>query len=332
MRKTKKTHETSFFSSLAQRKGIAISLLLAMAAFTLLSCSNGKKTYVIGVSQCSNDIWRDKLNGEMRNATYLYDNVELRIVSADDNDQQQTGQINAFTDEGIDLLILSPNQMNTVTPAIERAYGHGIPVILFDRKIKSDKYTAFIGADNEKIGRTIGEHIAMRLGGKGTVVEIRGLEGSSPAIERHHGFVAALKKYPGIRLLASESGDWTQESGAKVAASMFQKGIVPDFVFGQNDRMALGAWHEAKKRSLATRVRFVGIDALPGDEGGIRLVRDGILDASYIYPTRGDVVMRLALNILDGKPYQRDNYLKAALVTKDNAETMLMQAGKSTAC
>lgn len=192
MRKTKKTHETSFFSSLTQRKGIAISLLLAMAAFTLLSCSNGKKTYVIGVSQCSNDIWRDKLNGEMRDATYLYDNVELRIVSADDNDQQQTGQINAFTDEGIDLLIVSPNQMNTVTPAIERAYGHGIPVILFDRKIKSDKYTAFIGADNEKIGRTIGEHIAMRLGGKGTVVEIRGLEGSSPAIERHQGLVAAL--------------------------------------------------------------------------------------------------------------------------------------------
>lgn len=326
MRKNKKTHETSFFSSLIQRKGMAISLLLAIAAFTLQSCSNGKKTYVIGVSQCSNDIWRDKLNGEMRDATYLYDNVELRIVSADDNDLQQTGQINAFTDEGIDLLIVSPNQMNTVNPAIERAYGYGIPTILFDRKIKSDKYTAFIGADNEKIGRTIGEHIAMRLGGKGTVVEIRGLEGSSPAIERHQGLVAALKKHPGIRLLASESGDWTQESGAKVAASMFRKGIMPDFIFGQNDRMALGAWHEAKKRGLATRMRFVGIDALPGKEGGIRLVCDGILDASYIYPTRGDMVMRLALNILEGKPYQRDNYLKAALVTKDNAETMLMQA------
>ena len=188
----------------------------------ILSCSNGKKTYIIGVSQCSEDSWRKKLNGELRDATYLHDNVKLRVVSADDDDKKQTGQINAFMDEGVDLLIVSPNQMNTVTPAIDRAYDRGIPVVLFDRKTDSGKYTAFVGADNEKIGRTIGEYIATRLGGKGTVVEIRGLEGSSPAIERHNGFVAAISKHPGIQLLAAKAA-----TGCSKAATRWLPGCLP---------------------------------------------------------------------------------------------------------
>ena len=311
---------------LTGRLGGASWLFLTFLLCLFLSCSNSKKTYVIGVSQCSEDSWREKLNGELRDATYLYDNITLRVVSANDDDKLQTRQINAFTDEGVDLLIVSPNQINTVTPAIDRAIDSGIPVILLDRKTGAGKYTAFIGADNEKIGFTIGEYIAKRLGGKGTVVEIRGLEGSSPAIERHRGFVSAIKKHPGIRLLASEDGNWLQQSGDSVASMLFAKGIVPDYVFGQNDRMAHGAWQAAKRFGLAGRMRFVGIDALPGKGGGIKLVRDGVLDASYIYPTRGDLVMHLALDILEGKPYERDNSMKAALVTKDNAETMLMQA------
>lgn len=326
MKKVRNICKTVFTPLLAGRQVGVSFLFLIFFLSVVLSCSNGKKTYVIGVSQCSEDSWRKKLNNELHDATYLYDNVVLRVVSADDDDKQQMRQINAFIDEDVDLLIVSPNQMNTVTPAIDRAYDCGIPVVLFDRKTDSGKYTAFVGADNEKIGRTIGEYIATRLGGKGTVVEIRGLEGSSPAIERHNGFVAAISKHPGIQLLASESGNWLQQSGDSVAARMFANGIVPDYVFGQNDRMAHGAWQAARRLGLEKRMLFVGIDALPGKGGGIELVRDGVLDASYIYPTRGDIVMQQALNILEGRPYGRDYYMKAALVTKDNAETMLMQA------
>lgn len=325
--------KTSVFKSkkyalmdLIRKSSLLVCLSLVCLSTCFLACTSGKKTYVIGVSQCSEDSWRMKLNDELRDATYLHDNVELHVVSADDNDKHQIRQINAFMKEDVDLLIVSPNQMNTVTPAIDRAYDSGIPVVLFDRKTDSGKYTAFVGADNEKIGRTIGEYIATRLGGKGTVVEIRGLEGSSPAIERHKGFVSAIRKYPGIRLLASESGTWLQRSGDSVAAKMFARGIVPDYVFGQNDRMAHGAWLAARRCGLEGRIRFVGIDALPGEGGGIELVRDGVLDASYIYPTRGNIVMQQALSILEGRPYERDLYMKAALVTKDNAETMLMQA------
>ena len=300
--------------------------MATIAALCLLSCSSAREKYVVGVSQCSEDIWRDKLCREIREATYTTDDIRLAIASASDDDRRQSAQIDSLAGLGIDLLIVSPNQLNTVTPAIDRAYDSGIPVILFDRKTGSGKYTAFIGADNVKIGRTMGEYVAARLGGRGTVAEITGLEGSSPAIERHRGFAEALARHPGIRIVAAERGDWQEGSGRKAAERIFASGLRPDFIFAHNDRMAHGAWKAARRHGLIGHTRFVGIDALPGKGGGISLVRDGVLEASYIYPTRGDLVCRLARSILAGKPYERDNYMKAALVTKDNAETMLLQA------
>ena len=306
-------------------RNIAYVLLLTLL-ISITGCSD-RKEYVIAMSQCSEDIWREKLNTEMRAGTYLYDNVTLKVASANDDNVRQTEQINSFVNDGVDILIVAPNQINTVTPAIENAYNKGIPVILFDRKTGSDKYTAFIGADNVKMGRTMGEYVASRLGGKGRVAEIMGLKGSSPAIERHQGFVEALKRYPGIELVGVSSGTWMQQSGRKAMAALLDSvGGDIDYVFAHNDRMALGARQEAEARGLARRIRFIGIDALPGKGSGIELVRDGVLDASYIYPTRGDLVLQIAMNILEHRPYERENLMKTALVTKDNAEVLLMQA------
>ena len=298
-------------------------LFLLLVCF---SCSKSKPKYLIGVSQCSEDIWRNKLNDELRMGTYSYDGTELLFASANDDDQKQIEQIDQFVNEGIDLLIVSPNQVATISPAIDRAYDKGIPVIVFDRKTNSKKFTAFIGADNAGLGREMGEYVASRLGGKGRVVEIRGLKGSSPAIERHKGFEEALSKYPGIQLVASLQGDWTEKSGKKAMEQLLREGDVGkiDFVFGQNDRMAVGAYKAMNEAKLQGTL-FCGIDALPTPGGGMECVRDGILDASYIYPTHGDEVMHLAMNILEGKPYEKDNPLKAALVTKANVHVLLMQ-------
>jgi len=298
-------------------------LFLLLVCF---SCSKSKPKYVIGVSQCSEDIWRNKLNDELRRGAYSYDGTELLFVSANDNDQKQIEQIDQFVNDDIDLLIVSPNQVATISPAIDRAYDKGIPVIVFDRKTNSKKFTAFIGADNAGMGREMGEYVASRLGGKGRVVEIRGLKGSSPAIERHKGFEEAISKYPGIQIVASLQGDWTEKSGKEAMEQLLREGHPGkiDFVFGQNDRMAVGAY-KAMKEANHQGTLFCGIDALPSKGGGIECVRDGILDASYIYPTHGDEVMHLAMNILEGKPYQKDNPLKAALVTKANAHVLLMQ-------
>lgn len=295
--------------------------------FTLLfsACSdNNTKKYVIGVSQCSEDIWRDKLNDELVMSTYQHDNVSLKFASANDNDKLQKQQIEQFIKEGVNLLIVSPNQIHTISSVIDKAYDAGIPVILFDRKTDSKKYTAFIGADNYEAGHEMGLFIAHQLGGKGNVVEIGGLKGSSPAIERDRGFTEALKAYPDIKIVGRYYTDWQEERGAAVMDSILAQGIKIDYVFGQNDRIAAGARKLAMKRGEKA-IKFVGIDALPVAGGGMEDVRDGRLVASYIYPTRGDLVMQLALNILEKKPFHRDNYLKGTLVTIDNANALLLQ-------
>lgn len=300
---------------------------LYILIFTLLfsACSdNNTKKYVIGVSQCSEDIWRDKLNDELVMSTYQHDNVSLKFASANDNDKLQKQQIEQFIKEGVNLLIVSPNQIHTISSVIDKAYDAGIPVILFDRKTDSKKYTAFIGADNYEAGHEMGLFIAHQLGGKGNVVEIGGLKGSSPAIERDRGFTEALKAYPDIKIVGRYYTDWQEERGAAVMDSILAQGMKIDYVFGQNDRIAAGARKLAMQRGEKA-IKFVGIDALPVAGGGMEDVRDGRLVASYIYPTRGDLVMQLALNILEKKPFHRDNYLKGTLVTIDNANALLLQ-------
>ena len=147
-------------------KTLKTVLPILMAAILSGSCSEEKPRFVIGVSQCSQDIWRDKLNDELRMGTYFHDGVELRFASADDSDEKQIEQINDFVEKGIDLLIVAPNQEAAVSPAIDQVYGKGIPVIVFDRKTNSEKFTAYIGADNFEMGRLMGEYIATQLGGK----------------------------------------------------------------------------------------------------------------------------------------------------------------------
>ncbi len=302
-----------------------VHIVLCFVGLLLLAgCNRNTKKYVIGVSQCSEDIWRDKLNDELLMETYQHKDVELIFASAKDNDKLQTEQIEKFIQRGVDLLIISPNQVHSITPVIDKAYDKGIPVILFDRKTDSQKYTAFIGADNVKVGKTIGEFIAKTLHGEGKVIEIKGLDNSSPAIDRHKGFVQALSKYPDIQLKRTLSGEWTKESGYKSMKSAIADAKDCNIVWGQNDRMAEGA-RRAMAEAGIRNVLYVGTDALPNKGGGIEAVHNGKLLASYIYPTRGDMVMQLAMRILKKQPFHRDNYLKGALVTKDNAKVLLLQ-------
>ena len=301
--------------------------LILIILLALTSCSSGGKRYKIGVSQCSADIWREKQNAELRMGAYLQENVELRFAAAYDSDERQIEQIDSLVKSGIDLLIVAPNQVATISPAIDRAFDQGIPVIVFERKTNSQKFTAFISADNYEMGRVMGDYVVSRLKGRGRILEIKGLAGSSPAIERHNGFMEALKSAPGIEVVASLQGDWTEpRAHTTVSQWLAAHPDTPvDLVFGMNDRSAIGArtaFIEAGRKLPL----FCGIDGLPGENGGIRQVRDSILDASYIYPTHGDKVLQLAIDILDGKPYQKESHLQAALVTHDNASSLLMQS------
>lgn len=303
-------------------------IVCTITILLLASCTTSKKRFVIGVSQCSEDSWRQKLNEELKRETYFYNNIDIKIVSADDNNNKQINQIQHFIDMKVDLLIVSPNEAKDITPIVDKAYDSGIPVILVDRKTASMKYTAFIGADNKEIGKTVGEYVATTLKGKGNIVEIKGLKGSSSAIERHIGFMESIRKFPNIHIVATGSAKWHEQSAIRQMDSILitQKDI--DCVFGQNDRMAKGAYMSAKKHHLKKMPMFVGIDALPTPDGGIAAVKNGMLSATFIYPTCGDRVIKLAMDILNGKRYQKDNVLYTALVDKNNVRILSLQSSE----
>ena len=308
-------------------KGKTLSnlLLLGWCVILMIACSGEKPHYVIGVSQCSEDIWRNWQNAEMKMESNFHDGVELRFATAHDDSKRQIQQIDSLVESGIQLLIVAPNQRSSVSSAIDRAYDKGIPVIVFERKTDSQKYTAFVSADNYEMGRTMGEYVVSRLNGKGQVLEVEGLKGSSPAEERHKGFHDALAQHPEVKVVTMLQGDWTEPTAYQVVKDY--KGDLNDIdvVFGHNDRSAMGARKVFQERQVKMPL-FCGIDGLPGENGGIRQVRGSLLDASYIYPTRGDLLLQLALDILEGKPYPKETLLTSALVTHDNANVLLLES------
>lgn len=230
---------------------ITIPLLIIACVVLLAACTGKPRPFVIGVSQCSEDIWRNKLNDELKMGEFLNDSIIVKLASSNDDNVLQNQQINQFVDEGVDLLVVSPNQLSPISKAVERAYDKGIPVILYDRKTNSDKYTAFIGCDNYLIGESMGTFIAQQLHGKGRIVEITGLEGSSPALERHRGFMDAVKSYPGIEVVASEGGDWKEESGIQAMKRILKRTQDFDYVYAHNDRLAWGAYVAAQQMGVA---------------------------------------------------------------------------------
>lgn len=288
-----------------------------------LSCE--PRRYHIGVSQCSNDGWRIKANREIRIGQYQYNNVDVSIVSADNNSQRQVEQIDSMVANGIDLLVVSPSDAQVVSPAIDRAFNKGIPVILYDRMSLSKKYTTFIGADNVAIGRTMAQYVASIASDGSEVVEITGLKGSTPVDERHRGFMEGIRKSDKHIKVTTLKGDWTIKTPRRLMRQLLKDGHRPVCVFCHNDGEAYGAYLGARDLGMEKNIKFVGIDGLPGPNQGVEWVRDGMLTASYIYPTKGERIIPLAMRILQHQPFKRINILSSALVTKDNAAIVDMQ-------
>ena len=298
-------------------------LTILVSVFALVACQREKPTYRIGVSQCSNDIWRNQLISEMQQSTYFHDNVELYFMVANDDVELQHRQIDSLVKQGIDLLIVSPIQTATLTPFIDSIYDSGTPVIVFDRRTGSRKYTAYIGADNRDLGNVLARYIVEEIREGGSVLEITGLSESSPAKERSDGFAGVMSDRPDVKTIRVH-GDWKEESGYLAMQQALKDGLRPDFVFAQNDRMALGARRAALEQGLDS-LHYCGIDALPVPGGGMELVRDSVLEVSCIYPTHGDEVVGLAVRILEDRPFERENFFPSALVTHNNASVLLMQ-------
>lgn len=295
-----------------------IFIVIMLSVFQ--SCKEETK-YRIGVSQCSNDDWRTKMNEEIQREIMFHPEATVEIRSADDSNEKQIADIRYFADNGFDIIIAAPNEADAITPVIEEVYDAGIPVIVFDRNINGDSYTAYQGVDNVGIGKSAADYARHLLPDGGNVIEIHGLAGSTPAVGRHEGF-AKEAELKGMNIIASAYGNWNYEDAAIKVDSLLNIYEDVDLIYAHNDRMAIAASDVARKHG--NDIRIIGIDAAP--EIGIKAVADSVIDATFLYPTEGYRLIRTALNILNGRPYEREKILPlSSAVDLSNADILLLQ-------
>lgn len=303
-------------------------LCLAMPLLLLAPLAGCRKhtKYRIGVSQCSLDDWREKLNQEIEREMIFHPEAEVEIRSSDDNPEKQRSDIRYFADNGFDIIIASPVESKALVGAIDSAVAKGVPVLTFDREVDSDKQTAHIGADNRMIGRSMGDYLGRRMTHPAKVAEIGGLKSSSPAKDRHQGFVDALSAYPNLSLVATAYGDWTPASGERLADSLLAAHPDLDALVVHNDRMAIAARKVARARGM-DNLYISGVDAVPAT--GIKAVADGDLDVTFYYPTAGYEIMRKAFRILNGEDYNKELVLASA-TSVDSANVEMIQVQEAT--
>lgn len=299
-----------------------LTALLILSLLCIVPSCTEPRVYRIGVSQCSQDDWREKMNDEIEREAMFHEDALVEIRSADDSNEKQAADIRSFADRGFDIIIVSPNEAAALTPVIDEVFAKGIPVIIFDRNIKSDSYTARIGVDNVGLGRSAAHYALNLLGPSQPAIEIYGLPGSTPADDRHTGFAEEYERGGGL-LKASAAGNWNKEDAVAVADSLLREHPETKLIYAHNDRMAIGA-SELAARLGRKDIRIIGIDAAP--DIGIRAVADSVIDATFLYPTEGHRIIRLALDILRGKPYERETLLPvSSAVDLSNADILLLQ-------
>ena len=307
-------------------KKLILFPLLAGALLIGASGCEKQKTYRIGVSQCASDDWRSKANDEMLREAMLHEDVSVEIRSAEDNSARQVEDIRYFADNGFDLIIASPNEEEALTPIIKDVYERGIPVVLFDREINGDSYTSRIVSDNLGIGREAGTYalnLGHKLGRAPRAIELRGLPDCTPATKRHRGFTETFTAGGGI-IAGSGVANWKKEDAVRVTDSLLELYPDIDIVYAHNDRMAIGASEVCQRRGIRDRVKIIGIDAAP--KIGIAAVADSTIDATFLYPTEGHLILKTAIDILKGRPTQKDVSLPASSpVDLSNADILLLQ-------
>ena len=293
--------------------GVKFGIAALLAAVGIAGAQSPKWT--IGMSQCNlGEPWRVQMNADIKKAADAHPEIQVVYKDAQNDTLRQAAQIEEFASSGVNLLIVSPKEAAPLTPPIAAAYKQGIPVIVLDRRVVGDQYTCFIGADNKKIGRAAGEWLVQKLGGKGTVVELKGLMTSTPGQDRHSGFREGIKG-SGLEVIFEADMKWLEPNARQEMESALSRFPQIDAVYAHNDPGAHGAWLAAKAAGREKDILFIGIDALPHE--GRAYVDQGILAATFEYPTGGDKAIDVALDLLNGKGAPKEITLPTRTFTKE---------------
>jgi len=283
--------------------------------------SGGKRIYNIGFSQCNlGEPWRVQMNADIKAAAEKHrDRIRVFFKDAQNRTEVQQNQVREFIQQGVDLIIISPKESVPLTKPVAEAMAKGIPVIVLDRALAGEDYTMFIGGDNREIGRQAGYHMVKILGGKGNVVELKGLMTSQPAIDRHEGFLEGIRGSD-IKIIFSADCKWLEPDAQREMKSALSRFPDIDAVYAHNDPSAHGAYLAAQQEGKGREktIKFIGIDGLPTE--GVKYVREGILDATFVYPTCGAEAIEYALKILDGEDVPKKVILPTRVITKETLE------------
>lgn len=310
-------------------KSLIYLFILSMLLYISCQRQESKRKYTIAFSQCiGSDSWRQTMLQEMKRELSFHPEVTFLYSDAQGNSQQQIKQIESFLKQDIDLLIVSPNEADPLTPIVNSIYQHNIPVIVTDRKTSSNLYNAYVGADNVAIGNLAGKYIGNILNGKGNIALITGLKGTSASMEREKGLRESLRDFPRIKISTVLEGQWDREKAQAIARTHIEELERNDLIFAFNDQMALGLRESLQQQNKAHKKTIIGVDALPGPGNGLEQITKGNLQASMLYPTGGAEAIRTAMAILLKRPYQRDNLLGTLVIDSSNANLMALQSEK----
>lgn len=318
------------------------SIATAIATLTMVSSlaavgyaqddAETKDTYVIGMSQANKgEPWRQAMNDQIQAAADQYPQIEVVFADAAQNNAKQVADVENFIQQGIDLLIISPNEAAPLTDVVKKVNDLGIPNILLDRRVLGEDYMMFIGADNVLLGREAGKYVAQWCADQGLepcyVGEIRGLEGTSGTLERGDGLREGMAENPNIEIVSELNADWLREKAIPVSQQMLQAHPEINVCVGQNDPMAEACIISAEAQGMdLSKMLFVGYDGLPTPDGGIQSVIDGRLGVTLLYPTGGAEAIDYAVKILEeGLVPEKEVTLGTAVITAENAEEMMAQ-------
>jgi signal transduction histidine kinase/DNA-binding response OmpR family regulator len=306
--------------------------VICITCFTFLfSCRPKKetKTYTIAFSQCiGNDAWRETMLKEMKRELSFHPEINFLYADAGGDNNKQIAQVKTLLKEHIDLLIISPNEAEPLTPVVDEVFQKGIPVIVTDRKTSSGLYNAYVGSDNYDIGYLAGKYISQQLNKRGNIAIITGLPGSSASIEREKGFKTALKDFPAVQLKEELNGQWLINVAFTTVLNHIETLRNTDAIFAFNDQMAIGARKALLKIHPNNNIKIIGVDALPGKGNGLEQIAKGNIDASMLYPTGGVEAIRTATAILNKQAYKRENILSTLVIDSSSVQLMKMQADK----
>lgn len=294
------------------------AVLLATPFAGVAQDKEAKKTWTVGMSQSNlGEPWRVQMNADIRKAAEKHSELKVIFKDAQNDTLKQRSHLEEFVRAGVDAIIVSPKEAAPLTPPVAAAYKSGIPVVVLDRRVVGDDYTVFIGADNKRIGRAAGKYIVDILGGKGNVVELKGLMTSSPGQDRHSGFRDGIKGSD-IKVIFEADMQWLEPNARKEMESALARFDDIDLIYAHNDPGAHGAYLAAKAAGREKDIKFVGIDALPHE--GLMYVKQGILDATFEYPTGGSEAIDTVLKIRNGEKVEKEITLSSRVYTKENID------------